>query len=78
MTRAAIPDRLEVYRDDAGEWRWRRSDGNNGKKLAVSSEGCTKRSHAIAMAWSMNADLDVLSVRHGDVAEVLARPEVEG
>lgn len=29
----------EIYRDKAGEWRWRASHASNGQILAVASEG---------------------------------------
>jgi uncharacterized protein YegP (UPF0339 family) len=38
-------DTLVVYKDEAGEWRWR-LEARNGKILADSGEGYTKRSGA--------------------------------
>jgi uncharacterized protein YegP (UPF0339 family) len=35
-------DRVEVYRDDAGEWRWRKVAAN-GEIIATSGEGYTRK-----------------------------------
>lgn len=42
---------IEPYTDDAGEYRWRIVDSDNGKTMADSSEGYKEerdRNHAIA------------------------------
>lgn len=31
-------DDVTFFRDDKGEWRWRRTDGANGKIIGASSE----------------------------------------
>jgi Domain of unknown function (DUF1508) len=40
------PNRLEVYGDEAGEWRWRLKAGN-GRTVAASEEGFTRRGYAL-------------------------------
>ena len=40
---------VDVYADNAGEWRWRLT-ADNGQIIAVSGEGYVKRSHAERMA----------------------------
>lgn len=40
--------KFEVYKDKRKEWRWRLR-ASNGKILAVSSEGYSKRTHALEM-----------------------------
>ena len=47
-------DRVEVYKDTAGEWRWRRFDGHNGQVVATSGEGYVRLDHAIDMAEKIN------------------------
>jgi uncharacterized protein YegP (UPF0339 family) len=42
-------DRIEVYQDDSGEWRWRLT-APNGETIADSSEGYVDRDHAETMA----------------------------
>lgn len=44
-----MTDRVEVYRDSAGEWRWR-SVAGNGETITGSGEGYLDRSHAVKMA----------------------------
>jgi uncharacterized protein YegP (UPF0339 family) len=39
--------KLHVYKDAAGEWRWR-VQANNNRTVADSSEGYTNRQDAIA------------------------------
>lgn len=44
------PDRrIEVFEDEANEWRWRRVAGN-GQTVAVSGEGYTRKDDAIEAA----------------------------
>jgi Domain of unknown function (DUF1508) len=40
------PNRLEVYGDDAGEWRWRLKAGN-GRTIADAEEGFSRRAYAL-------------------------------
>jgi uncharacterized protein YegP (UPF0339 family) len=54
---ADITDRVEIFRDDAGGWRWRRKNGENGQITSVSGESYVRRDHAVEMAAKMNADL---------------------
>jgi uncharacterized protein YegP (UPF0339 family) len=39
--------RAEIYKDAAGEWRWRLKADGNYKKLADSGEGYTSREGAL-------------------------------
>jgi uncharacterized protein YegP (UPF0339 family) len=47
-------DRVEVYADAEGMWRWRRIDGDNGKIVSVSGEGYTDRGYCIDAAMAYN------------------------
>lgn len=66
-------DTLTVYRDQRGEWRWRRK-ASNGRILADSAEGYRKRAHTVAMAWRCNADIDRARLDDGDRTEIVTRP----
>lgn len=46
-------DLVTVYKDRAGEWRWRRV-APNGRIIADSGEGYKNRGHATAMAKRVN------------------------
>lgn len=47
-------DKVHVYKDSSGEWRWTRRNGSNGLVVADSGEGYTDRSHAVEMAHAVN------------------------
>lgn len=49
--------RVEVYQDEAGEWRWRRWSGSD--VVADSAEGYVNRGHAVDMAFEHNPGADV-------------------
>lgn len=51
-------DRVLVYRDKAGEWRWTRLAGNN-RKVATSGEGYRAQGGALRAAAATNPDLPV-------------------
>ena len=59
MTINTSNDRVEVYEDAEGMWRWRRKDNANGKIVSVSGEGYTDRTYAEDAAIAYNSDLDV-------------------
>ncbi len=46
--------RVEVYKDEAGEYRWR-SIASNGKQVSESGEGYKNRSYAKRQAATLNA-----------------------
>jgi uncharacterized protein YegP (UPF0339 family) len=46
-------DRVKVFRDEKGEWRWQRSAAN-GKVVSVSGEGYRDKEYAIDMAEQLN------------------------
>lgn len=48
---------FEVYRDDAGEFRWRYVAGN-GATMADSAEGYTERNDAVEALWVILGDID--------------------
>ncbi len=56
-----MPDRVQIYRDASGEYRWRRSSANN-RILCVASEGYDTRHHAFSMALRVNRGPYVLEV----------------
>jgi uncharacterized protein YegP (UPF0339 family) len=49
---------VEVYRDAAGDFRWRGSTAN-GRIVSESGEGYNNRSYAIKMARSLNAGAQI-------------------
>ena len=53
MTKSKMPssvdDRMHVYQDKRGEWRWQRK-ASNGKIVGASSEGYNDRRSAMANA----------------------------
>jgi len=53
--------RVEVYRDDAGEWRWR-TFAANGEQIARSEEGYVNRGYAVGVARERNGVDDVTIV----------------
>lgn len=59
------PDRIDVYEDDAGEWRWRLI-APNGQILADSGEGYSRRSDAKRAAT--RAFIHEVRTRKGDPA----------
>lgn len=52
---------VEVYKDGAGQWRWRRVAGN-GRIVADSGEGYANRSDCIEMAHSENPGVSVFEL----------------
>jgi uncharacterized protein len=53
-----VSGRAIVFRDDAGEWRWRLVAGN-GEVIATSGEGYVNRAHALEMAHRMSSDVEI-------------------
>lgn len=43
------PDRWEFYKDNRGEWRWRRT-ASNGRIVGASTEGYVNKADCIANA----------------------------
>lgn len=52
-------DRVHVFKDKAGEWRWRRR-ATNGRIIATSGDGYVNHSHALKMAVRLNPDAELL------------------
>jgi uncharacterized protein YegP (UPF0339 family) len=50
--------RVSVYKDAAGEWRWRGIAGNN-EVVATSGEGYTEHGHAVEMAERIFPDVGI-------------------
>ena len=50
-------DRWKIYKDKAGEWRWRRFS-KNGNNVGASSEGYHNKSDCIANAKRNAMDCD--------------------
>jgi len=49
-------DLVEIYIDDAGEWRWRRKSSGNHEVIATSGEGYVSKGHANKMAHRVNGN----------------------
>jgi uncharacterized protein YegP (UPF0339 family) len=52
-------DKVEVYEDAEGMWRWRRVDTKNGNIVSTSGEGYVNRGYCVDAAAAYNSDLDV-------------------
>lgn len=52
------PYLVEIYKDDAGEWRWRAVAGNN-EKVGDSGEGYVHRNDCVAIAAHLFPDASV-------------------
>jgi uncharacterized protein YegP (UPF0339 family) len=50
-------DRVEIYPDAAGEWRWRRL-ATNGEVVSDSGEGYVRKTDAIGAAHAVNVDVE--------------------
>jgi len=46
-------DKVEVFKDEASEWRWRRRS-ENGRVVATSGEGYKNHSDALSIARDVN------------------------
>lgn len=51
--------KVEVYRDDANEWRWR-VRATNGQVIGVSEEGYKNRGYCLKVAEERNPGLAVV------------------
>jgi uncharacterized protein YegP (UPF0339 family) len=63
-----MKDKVEVTKDNAGEYRWSRKNGENGKVVSTSAEGYKHKSHALRMAKELNPGAHVVdkSLRASD------------
>lgn len=59
-------DRVTVYEDTAGEWRWSRDAAGNYEPLSMVSEGHPDPAHARAMALRCNRAPFVLLDDHAN------------
>lgn len=50
-------DKVEIFRDDAGEIRWRRLNGENGQEVSNSGEGYHNHMWALRAAQKLNKDV---------------------
>lgn len=62
-------DQVDVYRDKAGEWRWRRVAPNQ-QIIADSAEGYVHVEDCYAMARRVNAQPYTLTL-HGDTVDTV-------
>lgn len=54
-------ERVEVYRDAAGEFRWRRIAGN-GEPVSESGEGYVNHEWALGQAEALNDGVEVVDL----------------
>jgi uncharacterized protein YegP (UPF0339 family) len=52
-----MTDKVEVYKDERGEWRWHRQS-ENGEIVSTSGEGYIHRSDAINISAQLNVGCD--------------------
>lgn len=57
---------IHVYKDTAGEWRWRKRPLYGGDTVADSGEGYTRKSDAIEAAAREKSKGDFVSTESGD------------
>lgn len=57
-----ILDRIELYRDAAGEWRWRAISKNHVDILADSGQGYINRTDCRAMAEGLFPGVEIKEV----------------
>ncbi len=66
--RDASKDRVTIFQDINGEWRWTRRAPNH-EVISTSAEGYKKQRHAMKMAKSLNPNtviyIDQSGTRHG-------------
>jgi uncharacterized protein YegP (UPF0339 family) len=48
-----MPDKIQSYKDEAGEWRWKRTAPNN-EEVGASTEGYINLSDCMANATRIN------------------------
>jgi len=65
-------DKVEIYRDNSGDWRWRAKAGNN-RIVADSGEGYTTKGGAMEAAKDMFPDIE--SVMETPTTEPAPEPE---
>jgi uncharacterized protein YegP (UPF0339 family) len=56
---ASKPDRVDIFKDKAGEWRWRRV-ASNGRIVSAWGEGSTRRWNAERSAKRVNPGLTIV------------------
>lgn len=61
------PDRVTVYPDAKGEFRWTRRNGWNAEVVGDSGEGYVDEGHAAEMAYSVNGGDFVVQDLFGNV-----------
>lgn len=52
-----MSEKVEVYRDAQGEWRWRRKEGN-GEIVSTSGEGYLHKYWCVEIAKRLNPDAE--------------------
>lgn len=56
---SAKKDKIELYKDKKGEWRWKRR-ATNGNNVGASSEGYVKKSDCLANAQRQFIECEIL------------------
>lgn len=62
------PRRVHLYRDKAGEWRWR-CVATNGKNVGGSEEGYKNYHHCLGMAWSIFGEKVEYETEEGELID---------
>lgn len=52
-------DKVTVYKDNAGEWRWKRQS-ENGEVVSTSSEGYVDKRYALLQAERLNDIVEIV------------------
>jgi uncharacterized protein YegP (UPF0339 family) len=52
-------DKVVVYRDDAGEWRWKRENTGNHEVDGVSGESFDSHNNAVRAAENANPGVEI-------------------
>lgn len=58
-----MTDKVEVFKDSAGEWRWRRV-AQNGNIISTGGEGYVNKADCVAIAARLNPSIRLNVSRH--------------
>jgi uncharacterized protein YegP (UPF0339 family) len=55
-------DRVEVFEDEDGEFRWRRVDKDNGQPVSGGGEGYRAKADALEAAATLNPEVELVDL----------------
>ena len=54
-----MPDKVVIYEDHVGQFRWKRYDTGNNETLSESSESYVDKGYAEKVARELNPDIEI-------------------